>query len=390
MRRQRKRTKTLEFSQSQWAFLTDPNKIKAFVGGIGSGKTFAGVANILRQEPGSMGAVIAPTYPMLMDATVKAFKDLLGENGVDIIDKFVESPRPSAILTNGTEVMFRSGDDPDRLRGPNLNWAWLDEGAYCSESVFDVMLGRIRVAPTSFWVTSSPNFKNWLYHAFRPGNQYGYSLHQASTRDNKHLPAEYVDMLSKRYSSAFAAQEIDGQFIDLEGSRIKREWLRYSSSPNIVRTAMAVDLAVSLREEADYTAIVVVGEDHDGNIHVLDVLRNRLLFNDILSTIKHMADKWNPSVVAIEKVQAQAYVAQELIRTTNLPIDMVMPNRDKLSRFMPLEGKIEHGYIYLTRGLDPAFEDELLSFPNTEHDDMVDALVYAVDALSNRMEIIAL
>lgn len=390
MRRARKRTKTLEFSKAQWAFLQDKATIKAFVGGIGSGKTFAGVANILMQPGGSQGAVIAPTYPMLMDATVKAFKDLLGENGVDIIDKFIESPRPSATLTNGTEVMFRSGDDPDRLRGPNLNWAWLDEGAYCSETVFDVMLGRIRVSPTSIWVTSSPNFKNWLYRAFRPGNEFGYSLHHASTRDNKHLPPEYVEMLSKRYSSAFAAQEIEGQFIDLEGSRIKREWLKYSTSPQIIRVAMGVDLAVSLREEADYTAMVVVGEDTSGNVHVLDVMRDRLMFNDILATIKHMADKWQPSTIAIEKVQAQAYVAQELIRTTNLPIEMVTPNRDKLSRFMPLEGKIEHGYLYLSRGLNPAFEDELLSFPNTEHDDMVDALVYAVDAVTNRMEIIAL
>jgi predicted phage terminase large subunit-like protein len=73
-----------------------------------------------------------------------------------------------------------------------------------------------------------------------------------------------------------------------------------------------------------------------------------------------------------------------------LPIDPVTPHGDKLARFMPVEGKIEHGYLHLTRGLPMYFEDELLNFPNGEHNDTVDALVYAVNALQNKLEIIAL
>lgn len=379
-------TVKVECTDSQFAFLRDPAKITAFVGGIGSGKTFAGVLKLLQAPPGSMGVVVAPTYPMLRDATVRSFKEICGP----LITRFKESSDLSATLRNGTQVMFRSGDDPDRLRGPNLNWFWLDEGAYCDEAVFDVLLGRIRVSPTSAWVTSSPNKKNWLYRTFRAGNPYGYTLHQSSTRENHHLPADFVDTLATRYSSEFAKQEIDGMFVDFEGARVKREWLRYTDRPRIVSVAMGVDLAVSLREEADYTAIVVVGEDAQGTLYVLDAFRDKLLFNDILATIKAFARKWSPSVIAIEKVQAQAYVAQELLRTTDLPIDTVTPERDKLSRFMPVEGKLEHGYIHLTRDLPAIFEDELLAFPNGQNDDMVDAFVYAVRAATNKMEIIAL
>lgn len=376
----------VECTPSQYAFLNDQSKISAFIGGIGSGKTFAGVLKMLQRPAGSMGVVVAPTYPMLRDATIKSFREMCGP----LIIRFKESPDLSATLRNGTQVMFRSGDDPDRLRGPNLNWFWLDEGAYCDEAVFDVLLGRIRVDPTSAWVTSSPNKKNWLYRTFREGNPYGYSLHQSSTRENHHLPKDFVDTLAKRYSSEYAKQEIEGMFVDFEGARVKREWLRYSERPRVVSVAMGVDLAVSLKEEADYTAIVVVGEDAYGTIHVLDVFRDKLLFNDILATIKSFARKWNPSVIAIEKVQAQAYVAQELLRTTDLPIDMVTPERDKLSRFMPVEGKLEHGYIHLSRDLPQMFEDELLAFPNGQNDDMVDAFVYSVRALTNKLEIIAL
>ena len=379
-------TVNVECTDAQYSFLTDSAKIKAFVGGIGSGKTFAGVLQILQQPSGSMGTVVAPTYGMLRDATVRSFKEICAP----LITKFRESPDYSATLRNGTEVLFRSGDNPDSLRGPNLNWFWMDEGAYCSEDVFDVMLGRIRVDPIAGWVTSSPNRKNWLYRAFGAGNPYGYVLHNASTRDNHHLPKDYVDNLSRKYSTSFAEQEIDGRFVDFEGARVKREWLRYSDGSGLLRYAMGVDLAVSLKNEADYTAIVVVGEDAAGNAHVVDVFRDRLTFNDILTTIKHYADKWRVETVAIEKVQAQAYVAQELIRTTMLPVDPITPHGDKLARFMPLEGKLEHGYLYHVRGLPIYYEDELLNFPNGQHDDTVDALVYAVHALSNKLQIIAL
>ncbi len=371
---------------AQRAFLQDTSKLSAFIGGIGSGKTFAGVLKILQMPAGSIGVVVAPTYPMLRDATIKSVKEMLGP----LITRFKESPDLSATLRNGTQIMFRSGDHPDRLRGPNLNWFWLDEGAYCEEAVFDVLIGRIRKHPTYGWVTSSPNKKNWVYRTFGKGNPYGYTIHHSSTRENHHLPTDYAETLAKRYSTSFALQEIEGQFVDFEGARVKREWLRYSNTTSFVRYAMGVDLAVSLQNEADYTAIVVVAEDAEGNAHVVDVFRERLTFNDILTTIRHYAEKWSVDSVAIEKVQAQAYVAQELMRTTMLPIDPVTPRGDKLARFMPIEGKIEHGYLHLTRGLPSYFEDELLNFPNSEHDDTVDALVYAIHALTNKLQIIAL
>jgi predicted phage terminase large subunit-like protein len=379
-------TVNVDCTGPQYDFLTDPAKIKAFVGGIGSGKTFAGVLQVLRQPAGTVGTIVAPTYPMLRDATYKTFTEI----AQPLIRKFNET-RFIATLRNGTEILFRSGDDPDRLRGPNLNWFWLDEGAYCDENVFDVMLGRIRVDPANAWVTSSPNRKNWLYRSFGPNNPYGYSLHQSSTRSNFHLPKDYVQTLANRYSSAFAEQEIEGRFVDLEGARVKREWLRYSDKPEIVSYAIGVDLAVSLKTEADYTALVVVGEDAAGNVHIVDVYRARMTFNEILDTIKRYAERYQPRSIAIEKVQAQAYVAQELIRTTMLPIDPVRPEGDKLARFAPVEAKIEYGYVYLNNGLPSYFVDELLSFPNPgDHDDTVDALVYAIYALQNKLEIISL
>jgi hypothetical protein len=61
----------------------------------------------------------------------------------------------------------------------------------------------------------------------------------------------------------------------------------------------------------------------------------------VLAFIQSLAEKYRPSVIAIESVQYQAAVVEELLRSTNLPIQAVRPDKDKLTRFLPLEARYE-------------------------------------------------
>jgi len=373
-------------TEPQRAFLNDPNKIVAFVGGIGSGKTFAGVIKILMQPADTIGAVIAPTYPMLRDATIRSFKDICAP----LIVKWRDSPNVSAILRDGKEILFRSGDNPDSLRGPNLNWFWMDEAAYCQESVFDVMLGRIRKEPTAAWATTSPNGKNWVYDSFKPGNPYGYSLHTSSTKENTHLAKDYVDTLISRYSTNHALQEIEGQFVDFEGARVKREWLQFTDRiPVDLQITIGVDLAISTKTSADYTACVVAGRDSEGIIYILDVQRVQKGFHGIIDFITAMAQQWQPGAIGVESVQFQQAVVEELLMR-GLPVQAMKPTKDKVTRFLPIEGKIEHRQIKFKQGINPDFVEELLTFPDGAHDDMVDALVWSVDSFYNTFQVVTL
>ena len=99
----------------QREFWGSPAKFRLFVGGIGSGKTRAGALEVLRQPGGSTGMVLAPTYPMLRDATLRTFLELAQRGGV--LEDFRKAEM-AATLMNGTTVLFRSADNPDRLRGP--------------------------------------------------------------------------------------------------------------------------------------------------------------------------------------------------------------------------------------------------------------------------------
>jgi predicted phage terminase large subunit-like protein len=94
----------------------------------------------------------------------------------------------------------------------------------------------------------------------------------------------------------------------------------------------------------------------------------------VLNRIKAAAARHKPVVVAIEQVQYQAAVIQELNRTTTLPIRGIRPDKDKLTRFAPLLTRYEQRMVrHNPAGVPAWFRDELLSFPEGNLDDGVDA-----------------
>ena len=186
-----------------------------------------------------------------------------------------------------------------------------------------------------------------------------------------------MEMTSNKYR-----QEVLAEFIQDDGSIIKREWLRYTDMmPD--SCVMAVDLAISQKDSADFMAIAVMGRSSEGDITVIDIIRDRLPFNSQLQLIESIASKYNPKVIGIENVAYQAAAIQELLRTTTLNIVEVKPDKDKVTRFQPLAARYERGLVYHSKHLIPEFENELLSFPEAEHDDMCDACSYAYSLLGN-------
>jgi hypothetical protein len=194
----------------QGEFLRSPTKFRAFVGGVGSGKTWAGALSVLRMPGGSRGLVIAPTYPMLRDASLHTFRELARP----VIATHHETTMTTT-LTNGTEILWRSADDPDRLRGPNLGWAWLDEAALMPQLVWDIVLGRLRREPGKAWITTTPRGQlNWVYEQFIKLGTHDFHITRCSTEQNTFLPPDFVQTLNARYRGQFQAQEVGGEFVD--------------------------------------------------------------------------------------------------------------------------------------------------------------------------------
>ncbi len=189
-------------------------KYKAFIGGIGSGKTWFGAWWSVQQLNGvGDGMILAPTYRMLEDVTQRQFIDFLDAHNI----QYVHETGKSRVRTSSGYVFLRSAEHPERLRGTNLAWAWGDEAALWRVGAFKILLGRLRKNDARALLTTTPAGFNWVYEYLEElqSEQFGYVI--GSTRENVHLDNEFVSSLEEAYTAEYAAQEIDGQFVAFEG-----------------------------------------------------------------------------------------------------------------------------------------------------------------------------
>jgi predicted phage terminase large subunit-like protein len=325
---------------------------------------------------------------MLRDATWRACLELWAP-----LVREVNRGEMRITLRTGAEALFRSSDNPDRLRGPNCSWAWLDEGAQCDGETWPIVIGRLRQGgqPGEAWVTTTPRGPaNWVYEVFVDRAGADTSLYRASTRSNPFVAESFVDGLAGQYSSQFSAQELEGRFVNLSAGVIRREWFRVvEHAPDGLRWSRFWDLAVSTKATADHTASVRAALGADGVLYLADLIRGRWAWPEarrvILQTIAAEPD----TEVGIETVAFQLAALQDVMAdpsTVGRTVRGVNVDRDKLTRAQPWIARAEAGRVALVRGgWVGEFLAEAEAFgPGAAHDDQVDAVSGAVAMLAQR------
>ena len=205
--------------RQQDAFLRDEASYVAAATGRGGGKSYVGAAKALKyvsEHPGAMGMVTAPSYTTLRDATLLSVRSVWPE----AMTKDFHPSSNTLIVPNGSQVLFRTTDDPALLRGPNLAYFWMDEAPYSSQEAFKVLQGTLRQPgyPHQGWLTGTPRGYTWFFDEFAKVKRANYSLHHWSARDNPYLPEGFIKSLEESYSREFALQEIDGEFTVVGGN----------------------------------------------------------------------------------------------------------------------------------------------------------------------------
>ena len=157
-----------------------------------------------------------------------------------------------------------------------------------------------------------------------------------------------------------------------------------------VRVYMGADLAISESENEnnDYFVLMVVGVDADRNVYVLEYVKERLSFNSQLQTIINYGRNKYPMVerLGVETVAYQKSLAQELRRLSLLPIININTSKDKVTRAMRRSANFENHKVFFREGMDD-LEECLLLFPEVDHDDLFDALDFAMNMADSGNEI---
>jgi predicted phage terminase large subunit-like protein len=376
---------------AQRQLLAHPARFKTVVAGRRWGKSRFGVAlAVATAVEGKRVWWVAPTYAVSGIAWRLCKALLRAVPGVDLR----EGDR-AVVLPGGGEVWFKSSDRPDNLRGEGLDLLVMDEADFQDGSTWtEVLRPALADRKGKALFISTPKVEGgWFHELFRKGQrgEEGWASWSYPSWTNPFLDPQEIEAARADLPSIEFRREFGAEFVSAAGARVKAEWVRYApSAPPDLDVALGVDLAISERQDADYTALVALGRDRkSGRTYVLDARRGRMSFDKILSFIREAAALHSPRVIAIETQQFQAAVVGELLRTTTLPVRGVRADRDKLTRFLPLEARYEQGLVYHLTTLPRDFEQELCSFPVSAHDDYVDAAAYAYAALATDFTAVA-
>lgn len=359
--------------------------------GRGFGKTEAG-AQWVRQRVRDGArhiAIIAETQKDLEEVMVSRLLSIYPPD---------EAPRvrykPVRILwPNGAMALGYNGTEPDQLRGPEFDTAWVDELAKyaCARETWDMLQFTMRRGedPRVF-VTTTPRPIPIIKEIVADPTT---AVTRGKTMDNAaNLSKDFMAKTVAKYAGTrLGRQELDAEILDdVPGALWTREILdehRVEEPPDLARIVVAVDPSGThgeAEEEANEVGIIVVGLGlHDARGYVLADY-----------TCNLSPEGWARKVAwAYHHHQADRVVAEtnfggamvgSLIKSVdvNIPFSEVKASRGKVARAEPVSALYEQGRVSHVGALTK-LEDQMMlltgaGFAGEGSPDRVDAVVWGL------------
>lgn len=383
-----------------WRFWARPNQIAPdgewstwlALAGRGFGKTEAGAQWVKeRQRAGARSiALIAETQKDLEEVMVARLVSIYRPDEAPAVRY-----RPVRMIwPNGAIALGYNGTEPDQLRGPQFDTAWVDELAkyrYARET-WDMLQFTMRSGPDPrVFVTTTPRPIPVIKDILAGSTTV---VSRGSTFDNaENLPAKFLAHLQTKYEGTrLGRQELNAEILDdLPGALWTRDAIdqaRVKQAPEMQRMVVAVDPSGTKGEsdDGDDIGIVVAGRGVDGRGYVL---ADR--------TCKLSPDGWGRrAVAAFHEFKADRIVAernfggamvQHVIKTVDpkVPYKEVTASRGKVARAEPVAALYEQRRVSHV-GSFPDLEDQLVlmapdGYAGEGSPDRVDALVWAMTDL---------
>jgi len=364
------------------------------VAGRGFGKTRTGAEWAWRKArhlKGSRGALVAPTGSDVRDVIVEGESGILSVCPADFTPKWEPSKRRLTYPNGSIQTTF-SADEPDRLRGPQHHYAWVDEWAAMKRgddmmAMLDLGL-RLGAHPQKL-VTTTPRPLPWLKVAMAAD---GSVVTGGTTYENlQHLAPTFRSAVLARYEGTrLGRQELHAELLeDIEGAMwsmpiIEAGRKRVPDVDSVVRRVVAIDPAVTNTEESDETGIIVACRDTQGHGYVEADLSGKYTPDGWARAAVAAFDTHRADAVVIETNQG-GDMCESTLRSVRqaLPIRRVVASRGKRTRAEPISAMYEQGRVHhpVTPLLE--LEDQLTSWtPDLpKSPDRLDALVWALTDL---------
>jgi phage terminase large subunit-like protein len=408
--------KELRYEWKHWAredqllpSLMNPWKVWMILSGRGWGKTRTGaeaIKKLMLDNPGCRIGIIGMTAGAVRDTCYEGESGLLAVIPPEMWDskaggtgKYNRS-LGQLTLSNGSKAFSFSGSDPEKLRGFQSNFLWMDElcaFAYAQEAWDMAMMGLRLGEHPRIIITTTPKPSPLIVELVRRGKEEpdNVILTTGSTFDNAaNLPESTLDELRKRYEgTTMGRQELYAELIlDDPGALWRRATIEDSRISvhefdinKMVKIIVAIDPSMSaVTERESETGMIVAGLGENGHAYIIEDC----------SMLRPSPDTWsNMAIAKYNEYRANRIVAEvnqgydlvvNLLNTKddNVPVKKVYATRGgKFLRAEPVAALYEQKRVHHV-GLHGKLEDQMTQWiPGKASPDRLDAMVWAVTDL---------
>jgi len=353
-------------------------RVLVVYGGAGSGKSVAvsqHICRLLLTVPDIRIAVIRKTLPALKITAYRLVLDTLRSWGVP----FDLNRTDLTIRFGDSEILFKSLDDPEKIKSAEFNFIWVEEATDISREDFlqlNLRLRRKGSRPNQVVLTFNPiDQYHWVVRDFIQSARPDAAVLHSTYRDNPYLDAEYARQLEdlihqdENYYRIYALGEPGVlQNVIYSNWEIARTW------PNLSSVWYGLDFG-----HTNPSALVEIGE-YDGDVYVRELLYQTHLTNaDLIARLKEIvperaiiyADSAEPA--RIEEIRRAGFTAIPADKNVSLGIDAVKRRRlhvhpDSANLIAELRA-----YVYRQDRSGRVLEE-----PVKFHDHLMDALRYGI------------
>ena len=373
------------------------------LGGRGAGKTRAGAewvrAQVEGARPKDMGrcrrvALVGETIDQCREVMVFGDSGILACTPPDRRPEW-QATRKRLVWPNGAVAELYSAFDPERLRGPQFDAAWVDELAKWKRGreAWDMLQFALRLGENPRQVVTTTPKNNPLLREI---------LEEAATVktsaptsvNSANLAASFLKYVTAKYrGTRLGRQELEGELLVAEeGALWSLEGIKRGEARDFSRIVVAVAPPVTSGSKADLCGIVVVGVVAEGP----PVSWTATVLKDA-SLQGASPQAWAARAVQIyhefgaDRLVAEVNQGGELVESLIRQIDplvayrAVRASRGKVARAEPVAALYEQGRVAHLPGMD-ALEDQMClmtgaGYQGAGSPDRVDALVWAITDL---------
>jgi hypothetical protein len=294
-------------------------------------------------------------------------------------------------LKNGSEIIFRSAEKYDNIRGLTVDYGILDEAAFmkedaCKEAIKPVFLVRGK----KVLFISTPKGKNWfheLYQLARSNDYDNYKAYTGSSYDTPYINPEEIEDAKRTLPPNVFQQEYLAKFIDSGGEVFSN--LQSNVMPTWGQNNSKIYCGVDLGKQEDFTVATFMNAQGK----VIDIYRaNAQEWTTMTREIITRVKRYNATVmievnsigdVIFEQVKQQWADTHPFMTTSKskneiiegLILDM---NEDTIgipdaTTFAPLLSELE----VFTYEYNPKTRNIRYGHPSGLHDDCVISLAIA-------------